>query len=198
VGGIGRAALRARPGSNPVLAKASRHQADGAPTGERQRAPVEVFPVSAQPPASVQPSDGMLDDPALWQHPAFACLAALNDLDILRATDPGKTLTELRPLIPASARSLSRTGYVPNRMAISNAAHHPPRNLQRHPPPRPGTQDPPGRGTRRGYVASQGTAKAEEARALPWTRQGQSPWNLYLKPTRNVVTKPRVVGERLE
>ncbi len=69
---------------------------------ERERIFIEVLPILCQSSASVEPSEGSLDDPALGQNDEFLCgIGPLDDFDIDLAAYPLETCLELRALVAA-------------------------------------------------------------------------------------------------
>ncbi len=61
-------ALRVYPGSLCFLAEFSDHKPDGCQAEECQGLAVAALPILGQPAAAVEPGDGPLNDPPLWQH----------------------------------------------------------------------------------------------------------------------------------
>lgn len=91
------------------LAQLSQHQADRGQAQEREGFAVQAFPILGEPTASVQPSDGSLDNPALRQDDEPLCrIRALDDLDLNLAHDPAQPILELRPLIAAIGTKLAQ------------------------------------------------------------------------------------------
>jgi hypothetical protein len=111
--------LSARPKTSCRITELSEHEADGGETEECKRAVVAVFPVAGQTPASVEPCDGPLDDPALgFNDEALRVLASLDDLHrqarhrlggaVLSAFAPDVTMRcgqRSRPMRPAGLRA---------------------------------------------------------------------------------------------
>ncbi len=83
------------------MAKPSEHEADRCPTEKGKSAAVEAFPIFGQPAATIEPSDGALDDPSLGQDDELAEVRAFDDLDVHLLADGGKPIAELVPLIAA-------------------------------------------------------------------------------------------------
>ncbi len=62
---LDRTLVGVRPRSFAVLAELSEHGANGGPAQESECRAVQALPILGQPPASIEPSDRPLDDPAL-------------------------------------------------------------------------------------------------------------------------------------
>ena len=83
------------------LTELSDHEPDRRSAQEGEGVAVQALPVLRQPAAAVQPGDGALDDPALWQHNEPPDIGAPDDLDVYLAAGQRQPLLEFRPLIAA-------------------------------------------------------------------------------------------------
>ena len=55
--------VRVRPGTSSGITKFSEHEADGCEAQEYVRLVIEILPIFGKPAASVEPSNGSLDQP---------------------------------------------------------------------------------------------------------------------------------------
>ena len=62
-GYLGELNLRVRPGTSSGITKFSEHEADGCEAQECERLVIEILPIFGKPSASVEPSNGSLDQP---------------------------------------------------------------------------------------------------------------------------------------
>ena len=83
------------------MTELSHHHANGGAAQERTGVGVEAFPILGQATASVQPTDGSLDDPAFRHDDKFAKLGAFDDLDIDVPAHALQSVLEKRSLIAA-------------------------------------------------------------------------------------------------
>ena len=83
-----------------MLAEFSEHEADRSETEECKRSLVQVFPVLGQSAAAVKPSEGSLDNPALWQNnKTLGLVGAFDDLDMNASQLAADGASEYRALI---------------------------------------------------------------------------------------------------
>ena len=93
--------LRVYPRSYSGFTKLSDHESDACPAQECTTIFVQALPVFSKAAAAVQPTNGSLDDPALWQYNKFPNIAAFDNLDIDLLANLPEGFAKFRALIAA-------------------------------------------------------------------------------------------------
>jgi hypothetical protein len=110
--------LSVRPRTSCGIAELSEHEADGGEAEECKRAVVAVFPITSQAPASVEPRDRPLNNPALgFNDEALGLLASLDDLDRQARHRLGGTGMEDRSRIGGIGEQRAQEGELPEQGA---------------------------------------------------------------------------------
>jgi hypothetical protein len=109
-----RNSLRVCPETLDWIAKFSEHEANGSEAQERKRFAIEVLPILGEPSATIEPSDGALDDPAFGDDLEADCgVGSLDDFNVKMRENFCQRLLELRSLVTTVGEELFQKGKHP-------------------------------------------------------------------------------------
>jgi hypothetical protein len=99
--------LRVRLKTSSRIAELSQHEADGREFQEREGVAVEIFPISGETTATVEPGDRAFDDPTLGQlDESFGVIGSSDDFGFEMRQGFGERVRKNRALIGAVGKQL--------------------------------------------------------------------------------------------
>ena len=99
--------MRVCPETSSGITKPSEHEAERGEAQERQRFSIEVLPILGEPAASIEPSEGALDDPAFGQdHKSLGLIGTLDNFSFQMRQHARQSLVEFGSLIAAVGEQL--------------------------------------------------------------------------------------------